>query len=244
MQVVIEKTLISYSDDGKGPVLLCVHGWMDSKHAFKELTQQLDSEYRIISLDLPNFGGSQITDAIVTIADYAHFLADFVKKLDIKDYVLVGHSMGCQIAVYAVGSGILHPKKLILLSAAGVRNKNTVLKKLLRYLSVKAKPVVPKKLKKKFYKRIGSDYDPDFSTIHKNIINNSLKTDVQAQAAHISVLTLLVNGNQDRSTPLWMAESLNATIKGSTLEIVKNGDHWIHQKHPDVIAGMIRIFTQ
>ncbi|MDB5182748.1 MAG: alpha/beta hydrolase [Candidatus Saccharibacteria bacterium] len=242
MQVVVNDTLVNYTDTGSGPILLCVHGWMHDVSSYAQLTEQLKADFRIISLDLPNFGASQMTDKVETVEEYAHFLQAFVNKLGLKDYSLVGHSMGCQIGIYGVGNGILSPDKLVLISAAGIRSHRKSYKKALKYASVALRNFVPKKYKKKFYKMIGSDYNPDFSKVHKAIISKVLSADIQADAKKINIPTLIINGNADHETPLWMAETLNREISHSTLEIIKNGDHWIHQKHADVVANSIRIF--
>lgn len=242
MQVVVDDTLINYTDTGNGSVLLCVHGWMHDTSSYAELTAELKETFRLVSLDLPNFGGSQMTEKVQTIEQYAKFLAAFAEKLQLKDYDLLGHSMGCQIDIYGVGNHILKPRKLVLLSPAGIRSSKHFYKQTLKYASVLLRRLVPKKYKKKFYKIIGSDYNPDFSAIHKSIISKTLNTDIQAEAKKIDVPTLLINGDQDRETPLWMAKLLNNEIERSTLEIIKNGDHWVHQKHAKVVAESVRIF--
>jgi pimeloyl-ACP methyl ester carboxylesterase len=216
---------------------------MDSLNTYTELTARLKDQFRVISLDLPNFGGSQVTDKITTVPEYAHFLKALADKLRLEDYVLVGHSMGSQIDMYAVGSGIVQPKKLILLSAAGVRNHGRFHKRALKYASVVLRHVVPKKYKKKFYKMIGSDYNPDLTEVHKAIISKVLNADIQAEAKKITVPTLIINGSHDRETPLWMARTLNQEIKGSTLDVIEGGDHWIHQKQADVLAESIKVFA-
>ncbi len=242
MQVVVDDTLINYSDTGKGPILVCVHGWMHDKSSYSQLTAELDGRYRIIALDLPNFGTSQLNEKVESVAQYAQFLAAFLQKLTISSYTLVGHSMGCQISMYGVGMGILTPQKLILIAPAGVRNDRTTYKKSLKYVSKIVKHVVPKSYKKKFYVAIGSDYDPDMSPIHKSIITKTLNTDVQAEAKTIHTPTLIINGTLDRNTPIWMAETLAREIRGATLEAVPQEAHHLHQKSPALVAGIIRKF--
>ncbi len=242
MQVVVDDTLISYNDIGRGPILVCVHGWMHDKSSYKELAVELEGKYRLIALDLPNFGASQMTNKVETVADYAQFLAAFVKKLKISEYDLVGHSMGCQIMMYAVGTGILKPQKLVLIAPAGIRNHKAAYKKSLKYASKLVKGFVPKSYKKKFYTVIGSDYDPEMSDIHKSIIDKTLNTDIQNEAAKIQVPTLIINGEDDRNTPLWMAETLAAEITGSQLIAVPAEAHHLHQKSSSLIAGFMKEF--
>lgn len=244
MQIVASGVLVEYSDTGSGEVLLCVHGWMDSKSAYDKLAANLKADYRIVALDLPNFGASQMTDTVVTTKNYADFLAAFITKLNLKNYTLVGHSMGCQIALYGTANKIVMPQKLVLLAPAGVRNKNRLLKKALRVGSILMKPIVPKSYKKKFYKMIGSDYDPSMLEIHKRIIKHALATDIQAVAAGIAIPVLIINGRDDKSTPLWMAQTLAAQIPYAKLEVLDNEGHHLQRTAADTVAQLIRKFLQ
>jgi pimeloyl-ACP methyl ester carboxylesterase len=244
MQTVIQDTLVNYSDKGRGQVLVCVHGWMHSLSSYAELTNDLQSNYRVIALDLPNFGASQVTEKIITIEQYANFVAAFVAKLKLENYTLVGHSMGCQINIYGVGNKILTPQKMILLSPAGIRSSHRAAKKTLKLVASLVKNFVPKSYKTKFYKMIGSDYNPDLSDVHKKIISKTLDTDVQAGASLVTIPTLIINGDADLQTPYWMAETFAREIKDAKLEIIPAGDHWVHQKSPKIIAGLIKGFVK
>ena len=243
MQVVIDNTLITYTDEGNGEILLCVHGWMDDHTSYKQLAAELKDRFRIISLDLPNFGNSQLTEKIITIDDYAHFISLFIKKLQLKSYKLVGHSMGCQIAIYAIGNGYINPDKVVLLAPAGVRNNLKIKKIVLKRASKMLRNFVPNKYKKKFYLAIGSDYNPNLSVIHKKIISETLSTDIQNQAKKIYIPTLIINGSSDADTPVWMANTLHTKIRNSEIRIVANVGHRVHEDAAKLVASYIKKFV-
>ncbi len=243
-QIVVQDTLISYKDTGKGQVLLCVHGWMHDASSYDNLADKLKSSYRIISLDLPNFGASQINEKIVTIDDFGQFLAQFIAKLKIKNHVLIGHSMGGQIAIRAVADGMLSPDQLILIASAGIRDNRKTYKAFLKFMSKFFRHITPKRLKNRFYNAIGSDYSADLSDVHKKVISQTLDTDVLADARLIGTKTLLIYGSKDVSTPLWMGEKLAAVISGSKLEIIDGENHWPHQTSADRTAKIIKEFLE
>lgn len=246
MQAVIGNTLIQYIDEGKrnGVVLLCVHGWMHDHTGFTQLAKELSTDYRVISVDLPNFGASQSTDDIVSLDQYAQFLAAFANKLDLTDYILVGHSMGGQISIYGVGQGIVKPRKLILIASAGVRNPRKAMRKGLSLLSKPGKYLVPSKYKAKFYQAIGSDYSPKLSPVHKQVIAQVLQHDIQADASKITIPTLLIYGAEDRHTTAAMGQALHTRIKGSRYDIIPGENHWVHQLAATAVAGRIREFLK
>lgn len=241
MQVIVNDTLIDYSDRGTGKVIVCVHGWMHDQTSFEALTSKL-AGCHIIALDLPNFGKSQKTEIIQSIDDYAKFVAAFVDKLGISDYVLLGHSMGGQIAIHAVGQGILKPTRLILIGAAGIRDEAKMRKTFLRATAKVLRRFVPKTVKSKAYNVLGSDYNPDLSDIHKQIIAKTLSTDVQADAKAITIPSLLVYGSDDTSTPMRYGKKFADAIAGSRLEVIPGAKHWPHQSEPAQVARLIKAF--
>ncbi len=243
-QIIVNNLAVTYLDEGKGPTLLFVHGWRDKKETFDNLSRQLHLQYRCISVDLPNFGTSQDSEAVVTIEQYADFLCAFASKLELQNYAIIGHSMGGQIAIYATGAGVVQPNTLILIASAGVRSNARMAKQALRFASKLTRRFIPSKLKDKVYKKIGSDYSTQLSQTHKKIISNVLRHDVQEIAKRISVPTLLIYGELDSHTPVIMGQVLQQKIPDSSLTILNGQDHWVHQSAAADIVKIINEFIK
>jgi pimeloyl-ACP methyl ester carboxylesterase len=239
-QIIVNKSAISYLDEGRGPIILFVHGWLDSKETFHNLINELKLQYRCIAIDLPNFGASQVDKSVASVDTYASFLQDFLDKLDIKKYVVAGHSMGGQIALYAVGKNIIKPTALVLIASSGVRNNNNLSKQLVKKISFVLRRFIPEKTKNSIYKKIGSDYSTKLSSVHKIIIKNMLQKDVQNEAKKIVTPTLLIYGDSDKHTPVSMGKSLSSAIQSSKLKVLSGADHWLHQSNAKIIADLIR----
>ena len=84
-----------YEDHGSGPPVVLIHGYPLSGRAWdKQVPVLLDMGCRVITYDRRGFGkSSQPT----TGYDYDTFAADLnalVEKLDLREAVIVGHSMG------------------------------------------------------------------------------------------------------------------------------------------------------
>lgn len=82
------------------PPLLLVHGWLGSSYDFFPLMQSLPSDARTIAVDLPGSGASQKSGIDFSLDYYLKFLAEFLQLLGIDRIVLVGHSMGGELAVH------------------------------------------------------------------------------------------------------------------------------------------------
>src|SRR5581483_3540331 len=93
----------SYYEGGKGPTLLLLHGYEDSKEVWLPVAQYLTPNFRVIIPDLPGWGASsRIANADYGYTAQADRLRAFVQKLNLGGIALAGHSMGGGIAgVYA-----------------------------------------------------------------------------------------------------------------------------------------------
>src|SRR6202047_4934558 len=84
-----------YEDHGSGQPIVLIHGYPLSGASWdKQVAVLLDAGYRVITYDRRGFGKSSQP---VVGYDYDTFAADLntlLKQLDVRDAVLVGHSMG------------------------------------------------------------------------------------------------------------------------------------------------------
>jgi pimeloyl-ACP methyl ester carboxylesterase len=143
----------------------------------------------------------------------------------------------------------LHQKKLILLASAGIRESGSARNRLYAGVSKvgKAALSIPglrryqKTAKNKLYKQVGnSDYlqSGELKQTFMNIINE----DLQSDASKIHEPTLLIYGKDDIETPVKTGEQLKKAIPDSSLEIIPNGGHFIHQEQTTLVAGLIEGF--
>lgn len=90
--------------ESKGkPVMVCVHGGAAHAHWFDFIAAAFTADYHVIAPDLRGHGDSGwVTPPAYSYDDHAADLDRFAAKLDLRDFVLVGHSMGGMVSmVYA-----------------------------------------------------------------------------------------------------------------------------------------------
>ncbi|UPU36851.1 alpha/beta fold hydrolase [Geomonas paludis] len=90
---------LHFQEIGAGRPVVFVHGWAMSGRAWR-FQQELQDAGRLIFLDLRGHGHSAPASSY-TIDDYASDLAAFFEELALQDAVLVGWSMGVQVALQA-----------------------------------------------------------------------------------------------------------------------------------------------
>jgi pimeloyl-ACP methyl ester carboxylesterase len=85
-------------DRGEGhPAIVFIHGFTCSLSDWKEQLPSLSASYRCLAVDLPGHGASP-APAEISIEALAKAVNDTLDALQLKDVVLVGHSMGCRLA--------------------------------------------------------------------------------------------------------------------------------------------------
>jgi pimeloyl-[acyl-carrier protein] methyl ester esterase len=91
---------LSYRDQGSGPALLLLHGWSRASSDLDRLAARLASRHRVVRLDLRGHGGS--APGPFTLANLAGDVAALAGTLDLRDALLVGWSLGGQVALAAL----------------------------------------------------------------------------------------------------------------------------------------------
>ena len=114
---------VHFRDEGNQtdsiPIVL-IHGTASSLHTFDAWTNSLKNSNRVIRIDLPAFGlTGPFPDRNYSIANYTSFIKDFLTALKIKQCVLVGNSLGGQIAWNFTLEQPDMVEKLILIDASG-----------------------------------------------------------------------------------------------------------------------------
>lgn len=113
---------VHYRDQGAsgGPVIVMVHGFAASLHAWEPWVQRLGGRYRIITLDLPAHGLTRAPKGYIPTPDGNADLVDAVAtRLGAKSYVVAGNSMGGGVAWDLALRHPEHVRGLVLVDAAG-----------------------------------------------------------------------------------------------------------------------------
>lgn len=249
-QLIIDGLATSYTDQGTGPVVLMIHGWGSSGAAYDVLAAAVAKHHRVVRLDLPGFGGSQLPPTTWGIPEYSLHTVVFCHKLGISPQAVIGHSMGGQMALYLVGQGLLRPQRLVLFGASGVRDAHTLRQRLTVLLAKTGKlatrpfPRLAHRLRTSLYQANGNteylEATPQLAANYRRVITE----DQRANAANTHIPTLLIWGEDDADTPLRNAHILQRIIPGSTLEVLPGAGHFVFLDKPADSERLVLEFIQ
>ena len=258
MKVIVDGLAINYQDEGRGDVILMLHGWGTDLHTFDGLADKLRDKFRVIRLDFPGFSSSEEPHKDWSVSDYSQFTRRFLDKLNLKDiYVVIAHSFGGRVAIKALAGSDpatrsdLATQKMVLMGSAGVKPAMTVKKVLYQTVAktgkaVTALPGLSKLrpvLKRRLYGAVKStDYLEATSPRMRQIFLNVINEDLRKYAAQIDIPSLLIWGESDTSTPLRDGQTLHKLIKNSELRVIKDAGHFVYIDAPNKVYEHIKGF--
>ena len=94
---------LEYRVFGRGePAVILVHGWCENADYWHKQFDTLQSHYTVVALDLAGHGASGANRTDWSIASYAADVATITRQIPNARLVLVGHSLGADVALAAV----------------------------------------------------------------------------------------------------------------------------------------------
>lgn len=239
---------INYIDEGSGDAVLLLHGWGSNIKSFTALISLLKTKYRVLAIDYPGFGESDKLKTSFCVDDYCDIVVEFLKKLNVEKVILVGHSYGGRIILKLNNRKDLPflIEKNVLIDAAGIIDKKDIV--------VKIKIVIYKLFKKifislpissekkdelvmKLRKKLGSSDYGTASKVMQETLVKSVNEDLTYCLDNMKE-SLIIWGDRDIATPMWMAKMMEEKIKNSGLVILKGG-HFSYIDDPNTFSRVI-----
>jgi pimeloyl-ACP methyl ester carboxylesterase len=249
----------------RGIPIVLIHGANGSLHVWEGWARILGDKARLISVDLPGHG---LTGAWprgeYTIEAYADFIEALVGTLELKRFVLVGHSLGGAVAWHFAAT---HPRcvsQLILIDSAGYPADSGELRWPTRLARL---PVVGD---------IGIYFKPELwvrQTLLQAYADPSLVTDERVKRTAelqrfpgnreatlerfrtqtkldptplkwVDMPTLILWGGKDRWVPVTDALRFQKDIKDTQLKVFENLGHDPMEEDPKASAALVSDFLK
>lgn len=90
---------IHVRDQGAGHPLVFIHGFCDTHQLWDEFVVPFTAHFRIITLDLPGFGQSDLLPVPFTLDEVGDRLSTLFSELKLEQPILIGHSLGGYVAL-------------------------------------------------------------------------------------------------------------------------------------------------
>ena len=257
-----------YEDHGSGRPVVLIHGYpLNGASWEKQLPVLLEAGHRVITYDRRGFGKSSQPTTGYNYDTFAEDLHTLVTHLKLRDFVLVGFSMGGgEVARYLGKYGSKGVSKAVIISGVPPFLLKT--------------PDNPEGVDGSVFegiqKAVVADRYAFFTEFFKNFYNTDLllgkrvseqavqaswnvaagasataslacvptwHEDFRKDLGRIDVPTLVINGDADRILPITVTGLRTAkVIKGARLSVVKDGPHCITWTHAEEVNSELANF--
>jgi non-heme chloroperoxidase len=257
-----------YEDHGSGQPVVLIHGYPLSSASWeKQVPVLLQAGYRVIAYDRRGFGKSSQPTTGYNYDTFAEDLHKLITHLHLKNFALVGFSMGGgEVARYIGRYGSKDVSKAVIMSGVPPF-----------LLKTADNPEgVDENVFKGIEKAVANDRYAFFTEFFKNFYNTDMNLgkrvsqevvqaswnvasiasataslacvpswheDFRNDVAKIDVPTLVVQGDADRIVPFASSGQRTAKlIKGAELVVIKDGPHNIAWTHADEVNAALTQF--
>ncbi len=264
---------VAYVDRGEGPyTLVLLHGLGTYLKSWLHNIDALAMRHRCIALDLPGYGKSSKGDYPFSMAFFAEQVALFCATLGLEKVVLVGHSMGGQVALTLALQQPELVERLVLLAPAGIETfseaEATWLKNVYTPEVIKQTP--PEQIRKNFVANF-HEWPPDAEILYNDrlalrqtveydgwcrmisqCVRSMLDEPVALRLGKVKQPTLILFGEEDALIPnrflhpqqstLEIAQCAQSSIPNSQLRMIPNAGHMLQWEQAAAVNDAIKTF--
>ncbi|MBN1864869.1 MAG: alpha/beta hydrolase [Victivallales bacterium] len=257
---------ISYRESGSGHPVLLVHGIASFSLSWRYLVSEMKGDYRFIALDLKGMGySSKDSGGGYSPFDQSEILCEFVRSLDLKDFVMVAHSMGGAVALLSLFDPDIASRAgaLVLIDSAGMFLKipdfvaefmSTAEEAIILKYSDARPAVLPLYILSELYHdplKIRDETIEEYSKVFsmpyaKECMIASLRqllianfADFYRRLGELRIRTLVVWGVEDTVIGIEDAFHFRNAIPNARLKLVRDAGHCPHEEAPAEVAAAI-----
>lgn len=238
----------------EGPRVALLHGWGCSTELMKPVADGLRSSYRTLTLDFPGHGSSGKPPEPWGVPEYADCLLRLLRQENFLPCALVAHSFGCRVSAWAAAENPDLFTRLVLTGAAGLKKQPTEAERRRSEAYRKQKMIASRigtlpglsglsgKIQEHLIQKYGSaDYkalDPDM----RETFNRVIRQDLRETYSRIRQSTLLIWGENDTETPLWMGQEIEQLIPDAGLVIFEGRSHFAYLEETQRFLTILKSF--
>jgi pimeloyl-ACP methyl ester carboxylesterase len=259
--IVVDGIRLHVTEAGRGPALLMLHGLSATHANWEHTVAAFSSRFRVIAPDLPGHGRSAKPDAPYTIDFFAGVMRSLGRELGLDGAVVIGNSLGGQIAVQMALDYPAWTRALILAAPAGgfgqtVSALSWTIRAVAgpRVLSV----ALPYALERCVYDRTRAEHVERRRILFERIahedypgfaraVNRSIMGAIAAGRQPLHLIrqpVLLVWGRNDRMVALAGSRRLTRAVPHARLVVIDRCGHLPMLEHPEQFNRLVTDFLR
>ena len=257
---VLTRNNVTVSGRGAQPMVFA-HGFGCDQHMWRFVTPAFEDDYRVVLFDYVGAGRSDLAayDAgrYATLDGYASDVLDVIHALDLRDVILVGHSVSSMIAVLAANREPERFARLVLVGPSpryindppgyvgGFERADIegLLETMDRNYIGWANFLAPAIMRHPDRPELGEELTASFCStdpvIARRFAEATFFADNRADLPAVRVPSLILQCADDMIAPTAVGEYLARELPGSTLRLMQATGHCPHMSAPDETIRLI-----
>jgi pimeloyl-ACP methyl ester carboxylesterase len=259
--VLVDGIRLHVAEAGEGPALVLLHGLSATHYNWEHTIPAFAGRWRVIAPDLPGHGRSAKPDAPYTIDFYAGVIRSLGRTLGIREAVVMGNSLGGQIAVELALAYPAWTRALVLAAPAG--GFSSALRPVGWMIGTAARPailraVLPRTLARSFYDHASPDYEARRRILAERLAHEDFPHFARAVArsvagaiaagdqpiARLTQPTLLVWGEDDAIVGLSGSRRMVDAVPHARLHVLRRCGHLPMLEHAAHFNEIVREFLR
>ena len=234
--------------------LVFVHGYLGGSPQWASQLEIFSDDFNVITPDLPGFGLNASLESPLTIGGFAEYVLGELDKQDIKQFYLVGHSMGGMIAQEITKLAQSRVEKLVLYGTGPIGvmpGRFETIEESRNRVAADGVESTARRISAKWF--VGGENGRGYNGCAKIAVKASMQA-AQAgltametwsgvdELANIKADTLVLWGDQDKSY-LWpLPEELWNEIPDASLSVIAGCSHAVHLEKPELFNAVLKDF--
>ncbi len=252
---------IAYHRQGQGEPMLLVHGITTYSFIWRNLVPDLSTRFDVIAVDLLGCGDSDKPRGVdYSVSAQADMIKAFLDKLGIARVHLVTHDIGGGIGQILSVRYKDYVKSLVLINSIGydywpVQPIIMMRVPFIRHLAMAAmdmgifrmvikkgiyhKERLTEELMRLYWRPLRTEEGKHGFLHLAKCLDNKQLVEIADDIASLQIPVLIIRGEADPYLGENISNRLHAEIKGSRLESIRTGGHFIMEDEPEMLVRLI-----
>lgn len=259
---VLARNAVRVAGEGER-ALIFVHGFGCDSAMWSGVAPGFEASHRVVLYDLTGSGASDLgaydRTRHASLAGHAQDLIEILEALELRDAVVVGHSVGANIAILAARMAPERVGRVVLVAPTpsmlddgdypgsyAPEDIEEILETLeanfLGWSAQMAPVIMGTEQPAPLQERLEASFCRNDPQIAKHFAHVTFHADVREEARSVSQPTLVLQCTDDPIAPVAVGEWMRDNMPDATLSMIEIGGHCPHVSAPEETSDAIRAY--
>ena len=261
----LKKNAVTISGRADPPrTMVFAHGFDTDQRAWDAVAAAFEADWRIVRFDHAGAGrsapGAFVQHRYLSLEGYVEDLVAICDALQLRDAVMVGHSVGAMVGLLATLARPRCSSKLALLGASprylddegyhgglAKTDLDAIYSSLMQGYAAWADSYASLAMGNPDRPQLARHFAESLKAIPQahalTVLYSIFQSDHRADLRKVAVPTLILQSREDVAVPMAVAEYLHREIRGSRLVVVEADGHFPHVSAPQSVVDALRAFA-